>query len=226
MARAEEHPLATKCVSVTDVLKKMRRALHRDDSAYYTLPDNRQAIAHYLFPYEGSGGATLDRQVGFTCDLARLSLKTRSLDTADGRELADDIRAKFDDLFDDGQVQIVESGGIPRYLALNDILYEGQSHSFISALLAITVVMVVVLRSFKLGLISMIPNVFPVFGTMGFMGLVGWYLDVITISFAAVIIGVAVDDTIHFLPASAPSSAEAAGTKPPCARPYAPWAGI
>jgi predicted RND superfamily exporter protein len=198
MASAEEHPLVTKCVSVTDVLKKMRRALHRDDSAYYTLPDSRQAMAQYLFLYEGSGGTTLDRQVGFTYDMARLSLRTRSLDTGDSRALAADMRANVDDLFGDGQVQITESGGISRYLALNDILYEGQSRSFMAALLAITVVMVIVLRSFKLGLISMIPNVFPVFVTMGFMGLVGWYLDVITISFAAVIIGVAVDDTIHF----------------------------
>jgi hypothetical protein len=54
------------------------------------------------------------------------------------------------------------------------------------------------LAAFALGLISLVPNVFPVFVTLGFMGLAGYYLDVITISFAAVIIGVAVDDTIHF----------------------------
>jgi predicted RND superfamily exporter protein len=198
MSLAEEHPLVTKSVSVTDVLKKMRRALHGNDSAYYALPDSREALAQYLFLYESSGGDTLDRQVGFTYDLARLSLKTRSLDTGDARKLAVDIRGKVEELFKDEDVEIVESGGISRYLALNDILYEGQSRSFIAALAAITIVMIIVLRSFKLGFISMIPNIFPVFLTMGFMGLMGWYLDVITISFAAVIIGVAVDDTIHF----------------------------
>ena len=195
---AGEHPMVTKSSSVTDVLKRMRRALHGNDPAYYELPDSRESLAQYLFLYETSGGATLDRQVGFTYDMARLSLKTGSLDTGDARELSAYMRAKAEELFDPGKVEIVVSGGIARYIALNDILYEGQRRSFTAALLAITFVMVIVLRSLTLGLISMIPNVFPVFATMGFMGLMGWYLDVITISFAAVIIGVAVDDTIHF----------------------------
>ena len=198
MRLAEEHPLVTNSVSVTMVLKKMHRALHGNDPASYRLPDSRNALAQYLFLYEGSGGDTLDQLVGFTYDQARLTLKVKSLDTADARELSNFMRARIDELFADGEVEIIEAGGMVNYLALNDILFEGQRNSFIAALLAITLVMILVLRSFGLGLISMIPNVMPVFVTMGFMGLMGWYLDVITISFAAVIIGVAVDDTIHF----------------------------
>ena len=198
MEAAEDHPLVTKSLSVTSLLKKMRRALHGDDERFYALPDSREALAQYLFMYETSGGDTLDRLVGFTYDQARLSLRTRSLDTGDARELAAFMQEKTNALFDNDQVEIVASGGLMNYIALNDILFEGQSRSFIAALLAITIVMMMVLRSFKLGIISMIPNVFPVFATMGFMGLAGCYLDVITISFAAVIIGVAVDDTIHF----------------------------
>jgi predicted RND superfamily exporter protein len=195
---AKEHSKVTNTSSVVDVIKQMRRALHGNDPAYYNLPETREAIAQYLFLYESSGGSTLDRQVGFTYDMARLSLKTKSLDTSESRKLHSDMRAKIHELFGEGQVEIVESGSMARYLAMNDILYEGQRNSFIAALLVITLVMVFVLHSFKLGLISMVPNVFPVFLTMGFMGLVGYYMDVITISFAAVIIGVAVDDTIHF----------------------------
>lgn len=198
MTLADEHPLVTKSVSVTTVLKKMRRALHGNDPDFYVLPDSREALAQYLFLYESSGGDTLDRLVGFTYDKARLTLKTKSLDTSQARELSDFMHKKIDELFADGEVEIIEAGGMKNYLALNDILFEGQRNSFIAALSVITVVMIIVLRSFKLGLISMIPNVLPVFVTMGFMGLVGWYMDVITISFAAVIIGVSVDDSIHF----------------------------
>jgi hypothetical protein len=198
MLAAEEHPLVTKSVSVVTVLKKMHRALHGNDPDAYTLPESREALAQYLFLYETSGGDTLDRLVGFTYDQARLTLKLRSLDTADARALSDFMRAQIDALFPHAEVEITEAGGIRNYLALNDILFEGQRTSFVAALSAITLVMIVVLRSVRLGLISMVPNVLPVFATMGFMGLMGWYLDVITISFAAVIIGVAVDDTIHF----------------------------
>ena len=198
MVLADEHPLVTKTTSVTTVLKKMRRALHGNDPDFYTLPESREALAQYLFLYETSGGNALDRLVGFTYDQARLTLRLPSLDTFDARELSDFMNANIDTLFGDGKVEIVEAGGMRNYLALNDILFEGQRNSFIAALSVITVVMIIVLRSFKLGLISMIPNVLPVFATMGFMGLFGFYLDVITISFTAVIIGVAVDDTIHF----------------------------
>ncbi|KMY65909.1 hypothetical protein AAU61_19990 [Desulfocarbo indianensis] len=198
MTAAEKNPLVAKAVSITDLLKRMRRSLHGNDPGYYSLPESRESVAQHLFLYESSGGNTLDRLAGFTYDVARLSLKMKALDTGDARQLEAAMKGKVKEIFGDQNVEIVQSGGISTYLALNDILYQGQSRSFMAALLAITLVMILVLRSIKLGLISMIPNVFPVFLTMGFMGLAGLYLDVITISFAAVIIGVAVDDTIHF----------------------------
>lgn len=198
MTLADEHPLVTKSTSVTTVLKKMRRALHGNDPDFYVLPESREALAQYFFLYESSGGDTLDRLVGFTYDQARLTLRLKSLNTSEARDISDFMHAKIDELFTDGEVEILEAGGIRHVLALNDILFEGQRNSFLAALSVITLVMIIVLRSVKLGLISMIPNVLPVFVTMGFMGLMDLYLDVITISFAAVIIGVSVDDTIHF----------------------------
>jgi len=198
MTLADDHPLVTKSTCVTTVLKKMRRALHGNNPEFYALPESREALAQYLFLYESSGGDTLDRLVGFTYDQARLTLRLKSLSTSEAREISDFMHAAIDELFPDGEASILEAGGIRHVLALNDILFEGQRNSFLAALSVITLVMIIVLRSVKLGLISMIPNVAPVFVTMGFMGLMGLYLDVITISFAAVIIGVAVDDTIHF----------------------------
>jgi len=198
MLLAGEHPLVTKSTSVTTVLKKIRRTLHGNDPAFYALPESRQALAQYLFLYESSGGDTLDRLVGFTYDQARLTLKLKSLSTSETREISDFMTDRINRLFPGGQVEVITTGDRRHVLALNDILFEGQRNSFIAALSVITLVMIIVLRSFKLGLISMIPNVLPVFATMGFLGLIGLYLDIITISFAAVIIGVAVDDTIHF----------------------------
>ncbi len=197
MNDAEKYPQVTKAMSVTSVLKQIRRALHNNDPDYYALPDSKEGIAQYLFLYESSGGGMLDRQVGFLYDMVRLTVKTPTIDTADARQLLVDLQQEIKTLFGD-EVKVVVSGGMANYIELTDILYEGQRHSFIAALLAISVVMMVVLRSIRLGLLSMIPNIFPVFFTMGFLGLVGYYLDVITISYAAVIIGVAVDDSIHF----------------------------
>ena len=197
MRAAEAHPLVRKADSVTTALKRMRRAMRDGDPAFYSLPETPEAVAQYLYLYEGSGGGALDRQLGFRYDTARLSVKFPSLDTAQSRELMAYIQGKVAEIFGP-DAKVLISGGMSRYLELNDILYQGQRHSFLAATLAIGLVLVLVLRSLKLGLLSMIPNVFPVFFAMGFLGLVGHYLDVISISFAGVIIGVAVDDTIHF----------------------------
>ncbi len=197
MVDAQKHPMVSKATSLTTVIKQIRRALHDNNPDYYSLPDSAEAMAQYLFLYESSGGNMLDRQAGFLYDIARLTIKSPSLDTADARTLMADMKQEIKTLFGDS-VEVIISGGMSRYLELNDILYVGQRHSFLAALLAISCVMMVVLGSIKLGVLSMIPNIFPVFLTMGFLGLVGYYLDVITISYAAVIIGVAVDDSIHF----------------------------
>ncbi len=82
--------------------------------------------------------------------------------------------------------------------AMSRLIARGQRGSFAAALVAITIMMIFVLRSPWLGLISMIPNVFPVLISMALMGYAGLSLDLMTMSFSALIIGVAVDDTIHF----------------------------
>ena len=82
--------------------------------------------------------------------------------------------------------------------AFCDMVANGQKRSFTLAFSAIAIMMIIVLRSFKLGLISMIPNLFPVLISMGFMGMAGMYMDATLMIFSAVIIGVVVDDTVHF----------------------------
>jgi predicted RND superfamily exporter protein len=71
--------------------------------------------------------------------------------------------------------------------------------SFGAAFIAITVMMVMVLRDIKLGLIAMVPNLLPIVAVMGFMGYVGISIDISTLLIGSIAIGIAVDDTIHFL---------------------------
>ena len=72
-------------------------------------------------------------------------------------------------------------------------------NSFIMAVLVITIIIGIALRSAKWALLSVIPNVFPVIWVLGIMGLVGIALDVGTVLVAGITIGIAVDDCIHFL---------------------------
>ena len=194
----EDHPLTTKTSSVLDVLKKMRRALHENKNEYYAIPETKDGASQYLFLYETSGGENLDKLVSFDYDIARLTARTKTLDTKDVRRFITDVKNFAQKNF--GPTVKVEITGYAGWLKkLNDLVGEGQKQSFITALIVITFVLIVVMGSLRLGLISMVPNVFPVLITLGLMGFTGIYMDTPLMSFSAVIIGVAVDDTIHFM---------------------------
>jgi predicted RND superfamily exporter protein len=175
----------------------MRRAFHENRPEFYDIPTSRQEAAQYLLLYESSGGDQKEKLVTFDQDVARLTVRTRSLDTGDARRFVADVQRFVDDELEiDAAVEFTGMLGWVR--AMNDLIGQGQKRSFLAAFAAITVIMMIVLRSPGLGLISMLPNVFPVLISMGFMGLAGIYMDMAMMTFAAVIIGVAVDDTIHF----------------------------
>ena len=193
----DNYPLTTKTISVLDVMKKMRRAMHNNDQEFYSVPDTRQAASQYLFLYETSGGDQLDKLVGFDYDIARLTVKTRALGTADVRCFMRDVE-NFSRKTFDGSVSVEVTGALSWVKAMNDKLGEGTRNSFIAVLFAVAALMIIFLRSVKLGLISMIPNVFPILITLGLMGFAGIYLDMPLMCCSAIIIGVAVDDTIHF----------------------------
>jgi predicted RND superfamily exporter protein len=66
------------------------------------------------------------------------------------------------------------------------------------AFVLIAIMMVILMGSFKIGLISMVPNILPVIMSIGFMSMVGMPLDLFTMLVGAIVIGLSVDDTVHF----------------------------
>ena len=192
-----KHPLSMKTMTVLDLLKKMNQALHENRPEYYTLPETREQVSEYLFLYETAGGGELDKQVSFNYDIARLTARTKSIDTRDIKIFISDITG-FAKEHLDPSIKIEYTGMIPMVNAMSDLITSGQIKSFGCAFIAISLMMIIVLRSFKLGLISMVPNLFPVLIAIGFMGYAGIYLSMALVTFGAIIIGIAVDDTIHF----------------------------
>lgn len=91
------------------------------------------------------------------------------------------------------------AGYLPLYITIIEYVLESQIKSFYWAISLIFLLMLVWLRSFRLALISLIPNVFPVVVMMGAMGFLKIHLDLGTATVAAIVLGVAIDDTVHFL---------------------------
>jgi len=99
-----------------------------------------------------------------------------------------------------GKTAVVKPSGYQSlYADIVNYITQSQINSFVVAVILIFLLVLLFLRSFKLSLISLVPNFFPVFLMLGFMGWVGIYLDSATASIAAIVLSFSIDDTIHFV---------------------------
>jgi uncharacterized protein len=194
----DERPISSHTISVVDTLKSVNKALHNGRQDHYILPAERELVSQYLFLYETSGGEELDRLVNLDYSIARLTVKTPSIGTSELRLFMEQLDEYASQLFPAAQVKVDLIGIMREHQDLADVLATGQKKSFLTAFLAITLIMILVLRSLPLGLISMIPNIVPVLFSLGLMGWLGIGMDLALMTFSAVVIGVSVDDTIHF----------------------------
>lgn len=194
----EQSELVRKSYSLVDILKDLNQAFHGGDPAYYRIPETRELVAQYLLLYELSGGEEAEEYV--SSDYRRASVEFR-LALAPVSETAKLVAALDAELATKPlEATTVELTGIGAlWLKLLDYIVSSQVQGFGTAFVVIALMMVLIFRSLRLGMISMVPNVAPVIFTLGVMGVAGIPLDYSKVMIAAVAIGIAVDDTIHLV---------------------------
>lgn len=185
----------TSFFSITDYFKSINRAFNGGGETFFKIPENASDILDY---YELGEGDTINRIVSPDRMEARISFNAyvgpiKKNDDLK-RYLKENIIAMLGDNF---TYQHTGLGAL--YVAMDRNLRTSQVRSFSVASVIIFFMMLMVCRSLKLTFISMLPNLFPIVCTFGLMGFFGIPLDVSTIMIASVTIGIAVDDTIHFI---------------------------
>jgi predicted RND superfamily exporter protein len=95
--------------------------------------------------------------------------------------------------------EISFTGALPFMTQTLESVIHGMARSYALALLIITPLMVLLLGNLRTGLLSMVPNLVPILLTLGLMGLLGLPLDLFALLVGGIAIGLAVDDTIHFM---------------------------
>ncbi len=194
-----EQPHVLHVNSLTDIMKRLNRNMHGDDPAYYRLPEERELAAQYLLLYEMSlpYGLDLNNQIDISKSATRLTV---SLESVSSNELLS-IEARAQQWLHENAPYMKSGGASPSVM----FAYIGQRNirSMLTgtsvALVLISLVLIFALRSVKIGLISLIPNLAPAamaFGLWGLLyGQVGLGLSVVM----GLTLGIVVDDTVHFL---------------------------
>lgn len=183
--------------SVTKVIKEMNRTLNGDDPAYYVIPDDQDLVSQIMFLYEISGGSDLYDYISEDFKAAYLHIELSGYDGEEIVRTLDSVKGFIAELFPDASNAGVV-GEVVQYAQMNGKLVRGSIRSIGVSLLIILVLLIIAFTSFRTGLIAMIPNVVPIILIGGLMGYLGWNLDMITAMIMPMILGIAVDDTIHF----------------------------
>lgn len=190
----ESLPEVDRAMSMADLVEEMNWAFHGEDPAYRAVPADSKLLSQLLLIYDGND---LDELVNKEYQRARILL---NLNVHGANELSaaiEKIRAhvagnaypglKFD------------IGGFGRQFSdQQELLVIGQLHSFAGAFGQIFLIMLVLWRSLPSAVISMLPNLAPLTVVFILMGSLGIYLDMATVLIASVLLGITVDDTIHF----------------------------
>ncbi len=190
--------LIGKSSSIVDTVKEINQVLNEDQEEYYRVPQDRELIAQELLLFENGGTDDLENLVDTPFSQSRITLKSTWVDANQFVGLLEQLEPKVDQLFG-GEISFTLTGLIPMMVKTITFVMEGMMISYLIAGFVITLLMIVLLASLKLGLWSMIPNFLPILVGLGVMGMLGLPLDAMSILVGSIAIGLAVDDTVHFM---------------------------
>ena len=194
----------TRTNSLANIVKDTYQIMSDDDPAYYRVPDDAQMISQLLYLFNSANPE--DRRALVSDDYSRshISLNIYNAGSYQYQRFFEEISQEIDEVFGPLESQFPElevylTGSMALLMRMADEVANSQFSSFTFAIAVISVIMIITLGSFQGGIMAMIPNMIPALLGFGLMGLLGIALDTDTLLIAPLIIGIAVDDTIHFM---------------------------
>ena len=200
MAKLQDYlkriPEVTNSMSVVDYVKNLNKLLNKDK------PDNQVITEEKAIDYVKLASLHGDNIVKslYTEDNneGRVAVRMKNVGSARYQEIVEGIEGFIKVNFPLSTGCAI-TGIVPLLMDMQGYLIESQIKTFTLAFILIFICIALLLKSARVGVMSMIPNLIPIAITLGVMGYLGINLDVATIMIASVAIGISVDDTIHFL---------------------------
>jgi predicted RND superfamily exporter protein len=183
--------------AVTEIVKEMNRTLNGDDPAFYAIPDDGDLLAQLLVLYEISGGGDLYNQVSEDFSTAAVTVELAYYDSRRIGGAIRDAEQAARARFPQGDVAVV--GTVASFSEMSNKVVYGHLRSFAGSFAINFILLALAFSSFRVALIGMIPNIAPVIIIGGIMGYAKIPLDMLTMTIMPMLLGIAVDDTIHFI---------------------------
>ncbi len=189
---------AANTTSIADILKETHQALNENRPEFYAIPRNAELAAQELLLFENSGSDDLEDFVDPGFSMASFSLRIPWVDAIEAVPFIDRVEVLAEEMIGE-RAEVTLTGGTVIFTRTFAAVIQSMAQSYGLALLIVTPLMILLIGTVRGGLVSMAPNLMPIVLTLGLMGWLGYDLDFSTMMIGAIVLGVAVDDTIHFL---------------------------
>ncbi len=190
-------PYTGNIISILDIVKKTNQTWHGDDPGHHTIPQDDYLIERQLTEFKQAEPDYLKNYTDQDFRLARFTAmmywKDAALDVLFVKKLENFASRLFGK-----DVKVVVTGAVSINSKVIDSMMGNLATGYFLAFFIIALFMIIAVGDVKLGLVAMIPNMYPIIAGLGLMGLLDIPLNTYNLIGGSIVIGVAVDDTIHF----------------------------
>jgi predicted RND superfamily exporter protein len=190
--------------SIVDVVKDAYQKQHDGRADMHVIPSRKDVLSQTLFTFNIADPAERERLISENYRKANITVTLRGYGSNEYTKVFEAMKKDIADSvsvirgsYPNAAVSI--TGLFAMGMKAADYLVVNELQSFGLSLLVVSLMLLVIFQSFKAGLISLIPNVVPSFLVLGILGLLKIPLDFYTMMLAPIAVGIAVDDTIHFV---------------------------
>jgi predicted RND superfamily exporter protein len=187
-------------LSIIDPIKYSKQAIYNGEQQFYTLPNSQEK--RWLLDYNlnsESPSEWMDALVDENQQIGRVSLYVTDIGTSRMKQLKQELRLKIDQIFNPEKYKVILTGTSVVFLEGTTYLVKNLFISLFLAVLLISIFMAWMFNSFRMVVVSLIPNLIPLLITASIMGYFGISIKPSTILVFSIAFGISVDDTIHFL---------------------------
>ena len=195
-----ETPELSKPISVVDLVKYSKQAYYNGNTKFYQLPTSQENS--FILSYAKNSTSNVDLLKNFvdsTGQYARITTFMKDIGTNKMERIEENIQTKIDKLFPKERYTVTMTGKALVFQKGTTYLVKNLAISLSLAIILIALFMAYMFRSFRMIIISLIPNLIPLLVTAGLMGYLGVPIKPSTILVFSIAFGISVDDTIHFL---------------------------
>jgi predicted RND superfamily exporter protein len=199
-SRLEGNSLVGKTSSVADIVKRVNLVLHDNDKTYYKVPDSKEAVGQFLFLFQSSGDPDdLDNFIDKEARQANIWIQMKGGDNQQMANVESDLETFISTNPPPHGIVLHWSGLTYINKVWQDLMVFGMLKAILGSFLVVFVLMIVLFRSFTLGVLSMVPLSVSILLSYGLVGWAGKDYDMPIAVCSSLSLGMGIDFAIHFL---------------------------